>query len=81
MPTIRLDDETDRWRWRCPRGHRNWEPTNHHFWCQTCAQATEHDDDVDPTFEELRDGSSGETFERDELTLRRPVDAVGRGSA
>jgi hypothetical protein len=67
MPTIRLDDETDRWRWVCPRGHRTWEPTNGHFWCQRCAQA--HDDEAEPVFYELRDQETGETVDRDDLRL------------
>jgi hypothetical protein len=74
MPTIKLDDETDRWRWTCPQGHRNWEPTNNHFWCQTCAQsAADHGEDVDPVFNELRDESDGETYGRDQLKLITPL--------
>lgn len=81
MPTIRLDREADRWRWTCPRGHRTWEPTNHHFWCAACARASTHDNEIDPTFDALRDDSTGELVPRDDLTLRDPVGSVGRGSA
>jgi len=35
---VRIEDRMDRWRFTCPRGHRSWEPTNHHFWCQQCAR-------------------------------------------
>lgn len=63
--TINLDKHVDRWRWACPNGHRNWEPTNEHFWCQQCARAH----DLDPVFHELHDTRSGETYERDELRL------------
>jgi len=62
---IDVDDSADRWRWVCPAGHRSWEPTNEHFWCCYCAR----DDGLDGTFEELRDLSTGETYERDEIRL------------
>jgi hypothetical protein len=83
MPTIRLDDKADRWRWTCPAGHRSWEPTNNHFWCKQCAQsAADHAADVDPVFHELRDEGTGDTYERDELTLITPAGRYkGRGEA
>ena len=82
MPTIQLNDDTDRWRWTCPAGHRSWEPTNHHFWCQQCAKiASDHGDDVDPVFHKLRDQTTGNTYERDEVTLMTPAGPYGRGSA
>ncbi|WP_435364551.1 hypothetical protein [Haloarchaeobius sp. DYHT-AS-18] len=62
---VNVDDETDRWRWSCPNGHRNWEPTNHHFWCQTCSNQP----DADAVFDELRDERTGDTYHRDELEL------------
>jgi len=65
---IQLADRTDRWRFVCPRGHRSWEPTNHHFWCQKCAR--NYSDDVDPEFHELHDRKTGETVPRDRLILR-----------
>jgi len=61
---INLDEKLDRWRWTCPNGHRNWEPTNNHFWCQACARA-----DLEAVFQELHDTRTGETHERDELQL------------
>jgi hypothetical protein len=63
--TIDLQDETDRWKWVCPRGHRSWEPTNHHFWCQKCARL----DGADGVFHELRNRANGELVERDDLRL------------
>jgi hypothetical protein len=77
MPTIRLDEEADRWRWTCPKGHRSWEPTNGHFWCQRCAQvARDHgDDDVDPVFYQLHDDASDETYSREEIDLMTPLGA------
>ena len=68
--TIILSDRGDRWRFRCPQGHANWEPTNHHFWCQTCAGAAEHGVDVEPEFAELHDLRSGELVERERIELR-----------
>ncbi|MFP9192975.1 hypothetical protein ACLI4Q_15145 [Natrialbaceae archaeon A-CW1-1] len=63
---IRLADRTDRWRFVCPRGHRSWEPTNFHFWCQQCASNWA---DVDPEFDELHDRKTGKMVSRSELTL------------
>lgn len=62
---INVDDERDRWRWVCPNGHRSWEPTNYHFWCQKCARHRESDG----VFQELEDKKTGETYERDEIRL------------
>jgi len=67
--TVRLENETDRWRYRCPNGHTTWEPTNHHFWCASCARM----DDVDPSFDELRDDATGEHYARDRVRLEAPA--------
>lgn len=67
--TITLDDETDRWRWVCPNGHRSWEPTNNHFWCAKCARYW----DTDPTFDQLLDKVTGEIVPRDEIRLLTPA--------
>lgn len=66
-PRLELDtdDPIQRWRYRCPRGHSQYEPTNHHWWCQRCAQAW----DVDPEFTQLVDKVTGDTYERDEVTI------------
>ena len=61
---INLDDTMHRWRWTCPNGHRNWEPTNNHFWCQACARLNE-----DPVFHELHDKRAGKNYDRDDLEL------------
>lgn len=66
---IELDDEIDRWKWVCPRGHRSWEPTNHHFWCADCARTY----DVDGAFHRLRNAATGELLERDEIVLMTPA--------
>lgn len=71
--TIHTDDETDRWRWVCPRGHRSWEPTNNHFWCAECARTWAHNDDLDPEFDELRNKRTGEAKRRDEIRLVTPA--------
>jgi len=77
---IKLEDETDRWQWTCPAGHRGWEPTNHHFWCAECARNS-WDDDVEPEFDELRNVKNGDLVERDDVELLTPVgpyDDAGR---
>jgi len=66
---IRLEDETDRWQWVCPNGHRSWEPTNSHFWCVSCARHT----DADGDFGQLRNKSTGEVHDREELRLVTPA--------
>jgi hypothetical protein len=71
--TVRIEEKDDRWRFVCPRGHRTWEPTNHHFWCQQCARA----DECDGVFHQLRDKKTGREYERDEvqlLTVSGPYD-------
>jgi len=62
---IEIESRADRWRFVCPVGHRSWEPTNHHFWCQQCASR----DGVDPVFHHLRDRRSGDLLERHEVRL------------
>jgi len=79
---VRIEDRMDRWRFTCPNGHRSWEPTNHHFWCQQCARL----DGVDGVFHELRDRKTGECFERELMRLlvaRGPYgrDLDGKGRA
>lgn len=64
---LQLDDATDRWRFRCPAGHRNWEATNQHYFCQSCARSD--DPDHEPVFDELRDAKTGELIARDEIVL------------
>jgi hypothetical protein len=65
---VRIENAADRWRFTCPRGHRDWEPTNHHFWCAACARM----DDVDGVFDELRDVRDGGLLERDQIRLLTP---------
>jgi len=66
---VHLEDETDRWKWVCPNGHRNWEPTNAHFWCQTCARTQ----GLDGEFDELRNKVTGEVHDREDLRLVTPA--------
>nr|WP_245545372.1 hypothetical protein [Halomicrobium katesii] len=58
----------------CPRGHRSWEPTNHHFWCASCART----DGVDGSFNELRDRKTGELHERERVRLVTPTGPYDR---
>ena len=75
--TIHLEDELDRWKWVCPRGHRAWEPTNSHFWCHRCARH----DGVDGEFSALRNRATDEVHGRDELALETPVGPYDEGPA
>lgn len=62
---INIDDKLDRWRYTCLRGHCSWEATNHHFWCQACANRY----DVAQAFDELVDRQSRERLPRDTVEL------------
>ena len=82
VPTVHIEDRTDRWRFTCPNGHRSWEPTNHHFWCAKCARQ----DGIDGVFHELRDRRDGRLVGRENVRLMTPVgpydrDLDRRGSA
>lgn len=61
-PTVEIDltDWADRARYTCPRGHRNWDRTNNHIWCQSCARESRQDERVTPEYYELRDAKTGE---------------------
>jgi len=66
---VRIENERDRWRYVCPLGHRTWEPTNHHFWCQQCARR----DDVDGAFYKLRDRKTDALLVRHQVQLVTPT--------
>jgi 5-methylcytosine-specific restriction endonuclease McrA len=50
----------DRWRFSCPNGHTDWDRTNSHIWCRSCAHAAEQGAPVDTEHYELLDKQSGE---------------------
>lgn len=60
------DDPVQRWRYRCPRGHTAYEPSNHHWYCSECARSH---NDVDPEFTELVDKRTGDVYERDDVKV------------
>jgi len=53
--TIDASDASERWRYACPNGHRNWAPTNNHIWCQGCRRQIEAGDDLAAEHYELVD--------------------------
>jgi len=71
---VRIEDRQDRWRFVCPNGHRSWEPTNHHFWCQYCARS----DAADGVFHELLDKKTGAELPRDRVRLLTPAGPYDR---
>jgi len=71
---VRIEDRQDRWRYVCPRGHRSWEPTNHHFWCQKCATR----DEVDGVFYRLSDRKTGAALTRECVRLVTPAGPYDR---
>jgi len=60
--TIDRSQASQRWRYRCPRGHINWDRTNNHLWCQGCRRQAEAGEDVDPEWYELVDVQRDETI-------------------
>lgn len=62
---INVDKKVEVWEWTCPRGHRDWEPTNFHFWCATCARSH----DANPSFDEIENLRTGASLGRGELEL------------
>jgi len=72
--TVRIEDENDRWRFTCPRGHRDWEPTNHHFWCAKCARLQ----GIDGVFHQLRDRKTGMLYDRTDVQLLTPLGPYDR---
>lgn len=63
-PQVIVDkgSEPERWRYRCPRGHTDWEPWNSHGWCRSCARQSRHQPDVDPEIYEIVDDATGESI-------------------
>jgi len=53
----------------CPNGHRNWEPTNRHFWCQSCARQL----GAEGEFDELHNKATDTIHGRDEVELLTPA--------
>jgi len=62
QPRVMIDRsvEAERWRYRCPRGHVNWDRTNNHVWCQGCRRQAEAGVDVDPEWYKIVDEQTGE---------------------
>lgn len=52
----------ERYRWRCPRGHVDWDRTNSHVWCRSCRREAEQGADVDPEWHEIVDARANETI-------------------
>ena len=55
-------NESERWRYRCPNGHVNWDRTNNHIWCQGCRRQAEAGEDVNPEHFEIVDARTDETI-------------------
>lgn len=60
-PPVTIDRDVEGYRWRCPRGHTDWDRTNNHLWCRSCYRAHENGADVSPEYYELLDDVTGET--------------------
>jgi len=55
---IDTTNAAERWRYRCPRGHRDWAPTNNHVWCKGCRRQAETGEEVDPEWYKLVDAKT-----------------------
>lgn len=51
-----------RYRWRCPGGHIEWDRTNSHIWCRRCRREAERGRDIDPEHYAIVDDKTGETI-------------------
>jgi hypothetical protein len=67
MSKLEIDSDEDNWRLVCPNGHTSVAPTNNHFWCRSCAN--HWDPEVDPEYDVVIDGETGEKYSRDDLEL------------
>jgi hypothetical protein len=68
---IDLDDDRARQRYRCPRGHTNWEPLSDAFYCRSCARQDRHGTTgAEPHFDALEDAETGARIDRDAVTLQ-----------
>lgn len=59
-------DPATRWRFVCPNGHTDWDPTNSHLWCASCAALH----GVDPEYYELLDKKHDESIPWSAVVLR-----------
>jgi hypothetical protein len=62
--TVTIDRDAERYRWLCPAGHANWEPTGEHIWCQTCYRL-----EMDAAHDTLCDAKAGTTIPFERVTL------------
>lgn len=60
-----IQEREEKWRYRCPNGHANWDTTNSHIWCPSCSR--QHD--ADPEHFQLLDRKTGREVSRDEIQL------------
>lgn len=65
-PTVNIDwaNPSERWRYRCPRGHAGnaFSPTNSHVYCYSCKRQMDAGEDCSPEHYELVDVKTGETI-------------------
>lgn len=62
----------ERWRYICPNGHIDWEPTAEGFVCAACTELHA----TDGAFAMLRDRRSGERIPRDRVQVRNTAVAA-----
>lgn len=64
---IHSTNRRERWRYLCPNGHTNWQPTNGGIWCQQCSR--QHDID-DPHWHALVDQKTDELVPWEHIDFR-----------
>jgi hypothetical protein len=60
----------ERYRWRCPHGHVDWDRTNNHLWCAGCRRQCEAGDDVDPEHYYILDMKNDELIAWENVRLK-----------
>ena len=69
LPIVEIDRDAEPYRYACPNGHVQWDPTNSHIWCQSCRRQAENGEDVDPEHWEIIDKKTGETIPWDAVRV------------
>lgn len=65
MVQLEIEDEASAMRLRCPNGHTSIGPTNHHWWCPSCARYG----DEDPEYDHAIDAVTGEKLAREDVKV------------
>jgi len=69
QPVVQIEAGPQKWRYTCPRGHKDWRVVNHVLSCRTCRRHAQNGADVDPRFTQLVDQKTGDELPRDRVEI------------